>query len=103
MAERKGFEPLALDESLVFKTSSINRSDTSPFLGTCNIIACFGAAVNPRVSSFLLESDVYFPVSPAQTGVAGQNGQHASIQQHWIVEELFPNELGLRFIRNSQG
>ena len=30
MAERKGFEPLALCESLVFKTSSLNRSDTSP-------------------------------------------------------------------------
>ena len=30
VAERKGFEPLALDESLVFKTSSLNRSDTSP-------------------------------------------------------------------------
>ena len=30
VAERKGFEPLALFESLVFKTSSLNRSDTSP-------------------------------------------------------------------------
>ena len=31
MAERAGFEPAALIESLVFKTSSINRSDTSPY------------------------------------------------------------------------
>ncbi len=31
MAERKGFEPLVpAKESLVFKTSSLNRSDTSP-------------------------------------------------------------------------
>lgn len=30
MAERVGFEPTALDESPVFKTGSLNHSDTSP-------------------------------------------------------------------------
>ena len=32
LADRMGFEPMALEESPVFKTGSLNRSDTSPGL-----------------------------------------------------------------------
>ena len=35
MADRVGFEPTDADASLVFKTSSINHSDTYPRIREC--------------------------------------------------------------------
>ena len=42
----EGIRTLGSDESLVFKTSSINRSDTSPCQVTDNMIASFLGVVN---------------------------------------------------------
>ena len=57
MAERMGFEPMVRSrESLVFKTSSINHSDTSPQWLRQNagiIIQKYGGVVNPSAQTFL--------------------------------------------------
>ena len=48
LAERVGFEPTALLGSLVFKTSSLNRSDISPYV-TLFIIPYLTGQVKPSV------------------------------------------------------
>ena len=53
MAEWVGFEPTDAFTSLVFKTSTLNRSDTTPLF--VNIIALFRSAVNTLEQIFRLE------------------------------------------------
>ena len=65
MAERMGFEPMVRSrESLVFKTSSINHSDTSPqwLPPECRyIIQKYGGVVNPSAQTFLKIISLWIP------------------------------------------
>ena len=53
MAEWVGFEPTDAFTSLVFKTSTLNHSDTTPLF--MNIIALFRSAVNTLEQIFRIE------------------------------------------------
>ena len=53
MAEWVGFEPTDAITSLVFKTSTLNPSDTTPLF--MNIIALFQSAVNTLEQIFRIE------------------------------------------------
>lgn len=53
MAEWVGFEPTDAFTSLIFKTSTLNRSDTTPLF--VNIIALFRSAVNTLEQIFRIE------------------------------------------------